>query len=399
MTQQLLRQSTVSEQVLREQKEDSATEFTVDTVSQREITVTGERTTLTADATMTQTGSGEEKTITIDEETETWSHRITRINAAYDRFRMTPLEQLQQAFETDTDAAQIRTAHALTQIAQQTALHIAATDTTTADISTPAPTGETRDTPPTSDSTAYTDHFSLTRQPGLLATDPSVDAATAEQRYEYGAPDTAPDPLPSPVPDTDGAAGTTETQQERATSAAPERAMPYSHEAAVLDRPAAAVTAYDPDATEAGTRQKLSYTVSIEQSGNAAEALQQLFAQTDISGDVEKMSYQDTDDGMKTKEAYWVDIDGMTMERTEFFINGELAEDGLGKYELAPGDTLTFVESDIFAGDTENCGGSLYLDDVTTDTAATDTYTPSPVLGAEALSDITQTPYLRTDAA
>ncbi len=130
---------------------------------------------------------------------------------------------------------------------------------------------------------------------------------------------------------------------------------------------------YDPDATEHGLEEEISYTVTEDSAGNAAEVLESLFEETDLSGSVETMTYQDTEDDFETKEAYWAEIDGMDMYRTEFFVNGELAADSLDAYDLDAGDTLTFVEADVFDDDGDDtaeggaCGGDLYLDDLLED--------------------------------
>ncbi|MDY6768626.1 MAG: hypothetical protein SVW02_00785 [Candidatus Nanohaloarchaea archaeon] len=83
---------------------------------------------------------------------------------------------------------------------------------------------------------------------------------------------------------------------------------------------------------------------------NGADAVQQLFAYTDLDGTLETVKdYGLTDDfDGETPAAYWLDIDGFDMDRTEYFINGELAEDAIDAYQLGPGDTNTFVEADIF---------------------------------------------------
>lgn len=129
---------------------------------------------------------------------------------------------------------------------------------------------------------------------------------------------------------------------------------------------------YDADATDHGVEEQFSYTV--DDAGNAADVVESLFEETDLSGSVERMTYQDTEDNYETKESYWVEIDGMDMYRTEFFINGELADDSLDAYDLDAGDTLTFVEADLFDEDEDEntaaggaCGGDLYLDDVLED--------------------------------
>lgn len=105
---------------------------------------------------------------------------------------------------------------------------------------------------------------------------------------------------------------------------------------------------------------------------SAEEVVEHMFAATELEGTVELVAdygtIGDVDDDLD--EAYWVDIDGMDMDRTEFFINGELADDAINAYQLGPGDTLTFVEDDMFStadGEDAYCGDDsddLYLADI-----------------------------------
>lgn len=124
---------------------------------------------------------------------------------------------------------------------------------------------------------------------------------------------------------------------------------------------------------------------------NAVKVVQQMFRETEMEGTVERAEeYGVTEDfDSDTPEAYWLDIEGMDMERTEYFINGELAEDAINAYTLSPGDTITFVESDIFysePGEASYCSpnGELRLGDILEgDAEAVESYTVSPEAGIE----------------
>ncbi len=114
---------------------------------------------------------------------------------------------------------------------------------------------------------------------------------------------------------------------------------------------------------------------------SAEEVVAHMFAATELDGTVELVedygTTGDVDDHLE--EAYWIDIDGMDMDRTEYFINGELADDAINAYDLGPGDTITFVEHEVFeTGDgADSCGGDLYLEDL------------APVLEAENVESYT----------
>lgn len=99
-----------------------------------------------------------------------------------------------------------------------------------------------------------------------------------------------------------------------------------------------------------------------EPSVNAATVVEQLFRYTELDGTLEAVSdYGVTEDfDRDAGSAYWIDIEGMDMARTEYFINGELADDSIDSYSLGPTDTITFVQSPVFAADGEDgayCGG------------------------------------------
>ncbi|MDY6770128.1 MAG: hypothetical protein SVU88_04090 [Candidatus Nanohaloarchaea archaeon] len=202
-----------------------------------------------------------------------------------------------------------------------------------------------------------------TRSPYAAA----VNTAAPDTYPEAG--DTAdpatPGPLPLPARPVEGerlladaaveppryGAGVDETAEEQGSSGPP-----------VMDR------RYD-DAAATDVSRALTYTVPAGE--DALGALQQLMVQGAVTGSVEAMSYTvseafETRDGEvreagETVESYFVDIDGSDMRRTEFFVDGELAADPIDAYDDA--DTVTFVEADRFADDTDYCGG-LDLDDV-----------------------------------
>ncbi|MFB6147641.1 MAG: hypothetical protein ABEJ66_02045, partial [Candidatus Nanohaloarchaea archaeon] len=101
---------------------------------------------------------------------------------------------------------------------------------------------------------------------------------------------------------------------------------------------------------------------------NAADVVEQLLQETELEGDLEQLgSYGLTEDFEgEAPEAYWVDIEGMDMDRTEYFINGELAEESIDQYELGPEDSITFVESDLFYSEepeASSCTADLGLEE------------------------------------
>lgn len=113
------------------------------------------------------------------------------------------------------------------------------------------------------------------------------------------------------------------------------------------------------------------------------EAVREMLEETRIEGTVEKVEgYGLTEDFEgESPEAYWVDIEGMDMEKTEYFINGELAEDSVNHYELEAGDEIAFVESDVFEGEEEYCTGQLFMEDLDLEEADVVSYTVDGAAG------------------
>ncbi|MCJ7479028.1 MAG: hypothetical protein MUP63_02510 [Candidatus Nanohaloarchaeota archaeon QJJ-7] len=135
-----------------------------------------------------------------------------------------------------------------------------------------------------------------------------------------------------------------------------------------------------------------------ENERNAVEVVQEMFEETELEGEVEQLeSYGLTDDFEgEAPEAYWVDIEGMDMERTEYFINGELAEDSIDAYSLGPEDTITFVESELFYTDGSegaSCSGELRLDEAIPEAESIESYDTGEVFnGLEPVIETGYTP-------
>lgn len=117
-----------------------------------------------------------------------------------------------------------------------------------------------------------------------------------------------------------------------------------------------------------GASERLTYRVADGTADTAADALATMFrTHTGITGSVERMTYTDTDHG-EERTATWVDIDGYDMDAGEFFVNGELVDTALDRYDVAPGDTISFVTADVFADpDAEICSSDVRIDDVVPD--------------------------------
>ncbi|MFB6294509.1 MAG: hypothetical protein ABEI97_02000, partial [Candidatus Nanohaloarchaea archaeon] len=132
---------------------------------------------------------------------------------------------------------------------------------------------------------------------------------------------------------------------------------------ALAGAPAPQVVEQRYDLEDGDVERSLSYTVQPGQ--DAAETLQQLMAQELVQGSVEAMTYtvserfEDENGEIRepgeTVESYFVDLDGSDMRRTEFFVDGELAEHSIDSYDTT-GATVTFVEADQFEGDDGYCG-------------------------------------------
>jgi hypothetical protein len=371
--------------------------------------VTVERTATTFAAEVLEQGG--ERQISIDEETDTTVFTITQ---EYDVALPTAWDQLDDLMPVTTpEETAERTAWDLLQLHFMTVPAMDAVQETVADQVAPVEISEsdTADIIPSIDTTDSIDDTALS-VPAALSSDTYPVPETPEQRYEYTElVDTSTSttvPITAQMEDRDMDTATAET----ATTAISEEPLAQADDQApVLYTPDAEQPIkhrlYDTETTETGIEQELTYTVSADSETNAAEAVEQLFEQTDLSGSVEKMTYQDTDDGYREKQSYWVEIDGMDMSRTEFFINGELAEESLDAYDLDPGDSITFVEADLFdSGDGDGgaaCGGELYLEDVIDDyadddiTAVNAAYgmgSPDHLAAAHASGEPAQQPYM-----
>jgi hypothetical protein len=429
MSQQLLQRTEQDQQtdgttdeIAQEQKEETGLSATVDTVTDDGVTVDLTKTVMRAEARIVHENGEERKELNFDEEEEQQTHTIQSLDSLYEQFKQSPWTLLQDALaDTTVDVtAETQSLSPWSFITQLTRPQIDVTpelanitlpQAGTADTSTirsAAIDGSVTYTPfmmqhqehsytlqVSPDEPAYTPDTVVTDRgtqdlagmsdTDMLAGEQLVPANVPTEPGDYTELDDRTDVI---LPDID--ALHTDAVAAQQTDAGIQYTVDTVDELADdadSTVPSLITAEYDPDETEYGLKTQISYTVSPEMSGNAAESIEQMFEQTELDGTVKKMTYQDTEDNYTTKESYWAEIDGMDMMQTEFFINGELADDSLDAYELAPGDTVTFVEADLFDNNSSEpytedddpdtsgaggaCGGDLYLDDVLDEYAIT----------------------------
>ncbi len=434
MSQQLLQHNEqdhettdTADKIVQEQKEETELSATINAVTDNGITVDLTTTRFQAEARIIQENGEERKQLTFNEDEEQHTHTVPCTDTIYEQFKQSPCTLLQNAMIDATTAvtAETQTVSPWSFITQLNRPQIDVTpepddltfpqsDTVPEPDATPASINDIRPytpftvrhkqpayTPQPSATPAYRPTSITHSEPGAAElVDTAINTLPDEQLL--------PDDTSIAVDDYLEIADNTVALPDMNTSAAAMVAQYTQDEPRYLPDTRDEVTddadhlssplftaEYNPAETATGLKAQISYTVSPETSGNATETIEHLFEQTDINGTIEETTYQDTADNYTTKESYWADIDGMDMMQTEFFINGELADDSLDSYDLAPGDTITFVEANMFGGtegtdsaDGGSCGGDLYLDDVleeydVTDTVTTpeDTYMTPPETG------------------
>lgn len=385
MEQQLVQPEPATTHTETREKHDFSADIA--SVSGDGVTVNVARTTLTADATLIQENGEERKVFDFNEETQEAQHTVLLEDTIYEKFRASAWDIVQEIIgEADTSVRAVSDISAW-GLVQQLRANLPFPATVSQDI---LPTVESVEHASSRSTPIELPVYDITDAERPPRSSPRLD--TPYERMMNQGLENGPQQLydryeeysrsiNAPLP------GTVETVLESVPYSADtatdldaathddlnEPLTPARRQVHIVER----TTYEETEDDEHGLHAQLSYTATSDNYGSAADVLQRLFTEAGIAGTVEDISYtaseafvdengKEWDVGDRVKSAF-IDIDDLDMTKTEYFINGELATGAIDAYTLTPGDTITFVEADVFAEYSGVCSGGLELDDILTE--------------------------------